>query len=181
MRKTKSGFTIIELLIVIVVIGILAAITITAFTGIQARADTASRMSELKAWEKLIGVYVAINGQYPGTPDNADYCLGTGFPVTDGGASLGNCRDLYWGPTRGIVNPALNAQLATVGSLPRGIRTLPSNSDNSLGPYGNHAASGEYFLHNVFKGSTCPAGTVNPYVYPGGKSVICEIRLLPIN
>ena len=38
MKKTKSGFTIVELLIVIVVIGILAAITIVAYNGIQSRA-----------------------------------------------------------------------------------------------------------------------------------------------
>ena len=35
MSKSKSGFTIVELLIVIVVIGILAAITIVAYNGIQ--------------------------------------------------------------------------------------------------------------------------------------------------
>ena len=38
MRQTKSGFTIVELLIVIVVIAILAAITIVAYNGIQNRA-----------------------------------------------------------------------------------------------------------------------------------------------
>ena len=35
MPKSKSGFTIVELLIVIVVIAVLAAITIVAFQGIQ--------------------------------------------------------------------------------------------------------------------------------------------------
>ncbi|MFI5212622.1 MAG: type IV pilin protein [Candidatus Saccharimonadales bacterium] len=41
MKKT-SGFTIVELLIVIVVIGILAAITIVAYNGVQNRAKSAS-------------------------------------------------------------------------------------------------------------------------------------------
>lgn len=39
MFKNKNGFTIVELLIVIVVIGILAAITIVAYNGIQNRAQ----------------------------------------------------------------------------------------------------------------------------------------------
>ena len=38
-RQKQSGFTIVELLIVIVVIGILAAITIVAYNGVQARAN----------------------------------------------------------------------------------------------------------------------------------------------
>ena len=37
----NSGFTIIELLIVIIVIAILAAITITAYNGVQAKARDA--------------------------------------------------------------------------------------------------------------------------------------------
>lgn len=54
MSKTKSGFTIVELLIVIVVIGILAAITIVAYNGIQDRARTTRRESDLTTYSKAI-------------------------------------------------------------------------------------------------------------------------------
>jgi len=43
-----SGFTIVELLIVIVVIGILAAVTIIAFNGVQTKANTATLKSDIK-------------------------------------------------------------------------------------------------------------------------------------
>jgi len=44
----SAGFTIVELLIVIVVIGILAAVTIVAFNGVQTKANTAALKSDIK-------------------------------------------------------------------------------------------------------------------------------------
>lgn len=46
-KKDKSGFTIVELLIVVVVIAILAAITIVAYNGIQNRAKKSSAVCAL--------------------------------------------------------------------------------------------------------------------------------------
>jgi len=53
-KQTYSGFTIVELLIVIVVIGILAAITIVAFNGVQERSRAAVANTELRMLEKAI-------------------------------------------------------------------------------------------------------------------------------
>lgn len=47
MKKTSSGFTIVELLIVIVVIGILATIAIVAYNGIQKRANDTKRKDDI--------------------------------------------------------------------------------------------------------------------------------------
>ena len=47
-KEKRTGFTIVELLIVIVVIAILAAITIVAYTGIQDRATQSSLQSSAK-------------------------------------------------------------------------------------------------------------------------------------
>lgn len=65
MLKTKSGFTIIELLIVIVVIGILAAITIVAYNGIQSRATETTVQSDLANFSKKVNLFQADNGFYP--------------------------------------------------------------------------------------------------------------------
>ena len=62
----RSGFTIVELLIVIVVIAILAAITIVAFNGIQERARVSAVSSALNQANKKIAVYQVDNpGQFP--------------------------------------------------------------------------------------------------------------------
>ena len=50
----QRGFTIVELLIVIVVIGILAAVSVVAYNGIQAKARAAKANSDLLMLSKAI-------------------------------------------------------------------------------------------------------------------------------
>jgi len=65
--KRNSGFTIVELLIVIVVIGILAAITIVAYSGITARANGTKAQSNAESAQKVAETYNADTGAYPFT------------------------------------------------------------------------------------------------------------------
>lgn len=63
----QRGFTIVELLIVIVVIAILAAISIVAYTGMQNRAHDSAVQSDLRATLGKILEYQAIHGGLPPT------------------------------------------------------------------------------------------------------------------
>ena len=64
----KRGFTIVELLIVIVVIGILAAVIIVAYSGIQKRAQgAAAQSSALQVAKKAREYSIDNNGSYPTT------------------------------------------------------------------------------------------------------------------
>ena len=71
------GFTIVELLIVIVVIAILASITIVAYNGIQQQARNSQVISGVNAYYKLISQYYIEQGSYP-TQNGA--CLGANYP-----------------------------------------------------------------------------------------------------
>jgi prepilin-type N-terminal cleavage/methylation domain-containing protein len=79
-RKVKQGFTIVELLVVITIIGILAAITTVAYSGITQKATIASLQSDLSNNSKLLKLYYAEYGYYPSTLD-ANNCPAT--PTTD--------------------------------------------------------------------------------------------------
>jgi type II secretion system protein G len=64
-KKSSQGFTIVELLIVIVVIGILAALVLNSFTGVQARARDTERRTDINAIATQLEVYYNDNGGYP--------------------------------------------------------------------------------------------------------------------
>jgi prepilin-type N-terminal cleavage/methylation domain-containing protein len=65
--RSQSGFTIVELLIVIVVIGILAALVLNTFSGVQARARDTERQTDTKALATQLEAYYNLDGQgkYP--------------------------------------------------------------------------------------------------------------------
>jgi len=65
--QRQRGFTIVELLIVIVVVAILAAITVVAYNGIQGRARNAQQLAAAKSYLTAFSAYVAASGAYPPT------------------------------------------------------------------------------------------------------------------
>lgn len=72
LKRKQRGFTIVELLIVIVVIGILAAIVITTFVGVQKKGRDADRKADINALYSQIEVYFAQNSRYPELSDLND-------------------------------------------------------------------------------------------------------------
>lgn len=67
--KNKSAFTIVELLVVIVVIGILASITILSYNGITNKAIASSLQSDLANASKQLDLFQVDYGYYPSTID----------------------------------------------------------------------------------------------------------------
>ncbi len=80
--KRTTGFTIVELLIVIVVIAVLAAITIVAYTGIRNRAEAdaglvaaTSSIKKAQAYNAEIGTYPTAPSQLTGAASTTTYNL----------------------------------------------------------------------------------------------------------
>lgn len=69
-QAKQKGFTIVELLIVIVVIAILAAISIVAYTNITARAKTSTAQATAKAVKDTAQNIQGVHGAFPATKAN---------------------------------------------------------------------------------------------------------------
>ncbi len=63
--KGQKGFTLVELLIVIAIIGILAAIAIPQYAKYRRRAYNAAAASDLKSFQTVLEGYFTDNGKYP--------------------------------------------------------------------------------------------------------------------
>ncbi len=79
MKRRDKGFTIVELLIVITIIGVLAVLVIISYNNIQIRAKNTQRIVAAKEWQKLLNAYINQEGKYPLSAGAA--CLGDGYPT----------------------------------------------------------------------------------------------------
>ncbi len=69
LKQQNKGFTIVELLIVIVVIGILALLVITTYAGIQQKARNTKRQTDVAAIQTQLEAFFQTNGYYPNLTD----------------------------------------------------------------------------------------------------------------
>lgn len=102
----QTGFTVVELLIVIVVIGILATLTIISYSGIQQQANNTAIIDAASKAKRMVEAYVAKTGQFPYTTDASHACI----------TQETTCRR-----NGGAMTPvaAFDSAMATVGNLPR--------------------------------------------------------------
>jgi prepilin-type N-terminal cleavage/methylation domain-containing protein len=84
LKKRNQGFTIVELLIVIVVIGILALLVITTYSGIQAKARNSKRQTDIASLQTQLEAWFSQNGYYPSLTDmNSSSWLSTNMKSLD--------------------------------------------------------------------------------------------------
>jgi type IV pilus assembly protein PilA len=81
-KNRQSGFTIVELLIVIVVIGILAGITIVAYSGITNRANQSKIIGNATSVQSVAEAFNADKGYYPGLAATGTDALALGSAST---------------------------------------------------------------------------------------------------
>lgn len=170
-QNKHQGFTIVELLIVIVVIAILAAITIVAYNGVQQRARNTQVISGANAYVKAFMKYKALNSAYP----TSSGCLGANYPSNncwmDGStpnmsvnATLDTALQEFL-PTK----PTLATSLMSIGiaNLNRGGAGYIANDAT----YGNRIV---YYLASTSQNCSLSGAVA---VNEGGVVTQCNIRL----
>ncbi len=105
-RIKEYGFTIVELLIVVVVIGILAAIVTVAYTGISSSARDAAVENDLANLGKKLEIYKATNSYYPANSTELD---AADMKVSQGSYML-NRNNLYYCRSDDLTEYAIGAQ-----------------------------------------------------------------------
>lgn len=184
--RKKEGFTIVELLIVVVVIGILAAIVIVAYNGITASANKVAITSELKQWHKLFQLYHAQYGQYPkpsatpttggGPGANIDdgYCLGTGFPQSGGTKYCYAYSNTPWQVAEST-GAILLTELSKVGTPPKDSAKYVYG--NVVGPLLRWLSDSDIRLYSVYAPGTDCGSMGLSTGYGGDTRQECFIRL----
>lgn len=72
MKIKQTGFTVVELIVAIVVIGILATITVVAYNGIQNNGYDSSVKSDLSALAKKLDIFYGDNYKFPSTTSDLE-------------------------------------------------------------------------------------------------------------
>ena len=131
----RRGFTLIELMIVVAIIGILAAIAVPLYQNIQSRARTAKAQADTRSIASAIVQYSAHCGDYP-NGGAGDSCAGgvyaggalTAVVTNSGGQTAGPFFSANptppagWGVAYVVTFPAAGTFLVTAGP--------PNNGDN---------------------------------------------------
>ena len=145
----QKGFTIVELLIVIVIIGILAALVIVAYNGIQTRARNTQVASSIQVYRKALLQYAVENQSYPST---GRACLGQDYPDT------------------GVFTAANNRQCFRSNST----ATIDTNFNNALKPYLGNATQLPMTNNTIFGAGVSPGWTTRGALFIGNLGITID-------
>lgn len=147
--KRRTAFTLVEILIVVVILGILAAIVTPSLVGATEESAVAATLTDLHKLRRAVGVFEACNNALPpvvsGDASDPATWNGTGpwGPLVDNGSLTGRPGDYY-------IQAPINAHIG--GANARRVEVVPGAiADNAFQT--NYGWLYDPDTGNVFAGS----------------------------
>lgn len=169
--QKSSGFTVVEIIVVCIAVGILASIVIVGWSGTLINSKDQIRETDQKEWVSQFETYRNRYMVYPNSADDAGttalngrYCLGANFP--SGNCGGGGATATTAGST------ALMKALAKVGSAPDHAHVA---ANGYTGPWADFTNSGYIRIYQSYSNTTCPTGTIKDTGFAG--ATICYVQL----
>jgi type IV pilus assembly protein PilA len=135
MKRVQQGFTLIELMIVVAIIGILAAIAIPAYQNYVARAAAGAALAEISAGKTVVDerlnrdVATALTIADSGLQATSTHCTNTMTHTAGSGVATLNCV-IRTGPA------SVNGEYILLSRAATGVWTCTSNIATDLRPAG---------------------------------------------
>ncbi len=124
-REKQQGFTLLELMVVIVILGILASLVVPNLMGNKERADRQKAVSDIVALENALDMYKLDNHRYPTTEQGLEALVAkpVSNPVPANYNAEGYIKRLPtdpWGNEYVLVNPGEHGSYDLIASGPDG-------------------------------------------------------------
>ena len=125
MNRKQTGFTLLEVMVVIVILGILASMVVPNLLGNKDKADQQKAVSDIVSLENALDMYRLDNSIYPSTDQGLDALVSkpSGSPEPRNYRSEGYVKRLPQDPWRNnylLLNPGQNGKLDIFSSGPDG-------------------------------------------------------------
>ena len=91
--NSRSGFTLLEILLVVVIIGFLVSVAVVKLSGQSAKAKVVATQNQIDSFKTALGVYELDSGVFPSTEQGLQALI-----TTPSGASLPNWKGPYLDP-----------------------------------------------------------------------------------
>ncbi len=106
-HNTERGFTLVEILIVVAIIGILASVALIGLGPVQKRGRDSRRISDMRETQTAIELYYSKCGYYPGPAANPT-CAPNWSAVSGWDGLTASIKDSNLGVSRVPVDPSAN-------------------------------------------------------------------------